>query len=70
MIRKGMYTNLTKFFGRMATSQLTAQHGYQYLEDRAAAGAPFKANKELSQFSVICHFGVRWGQLAANPSSI
>ncbi|UDG78615.1 hypothetical protein H4P35_18755 [Achromobacter sp. 77] len=66
-IRKGMYTNLTKFFGRMVPSEMTAQHGYQYLEDRAAAGAPIKANKELSQFSVICHFGVRWGLLAANP---
>lgn len=66
-IRKGMYTNLTKFFGRMEPAQLTAQHGYQYLEDRAASGAPIKANKELSQFSVICHFGVRWGLLAANP---
>ncbi|UAN04963.1 hypothetical protein [Achromobacter mucicolens] len=51
----------------MAPSQLIPQHGYQYLEDRAAAGAPIKANKELSQFSVICHFGVRWGLLAANP---
>lgn len=36
-IRRGMYNNLTKFFGRMAPSELTAQHGYQYLEDRAAA---------------------------------
>ena len=36
-IRKGMYTNLTKFFGRMAPSLLTAQLGYQYLEDRAVA---------------------------------
>lgn len=66
-IRKGMYTNLTKFFGRMVPAEMTAQHGYQYLEDRAAAGAPIKANKELSQFSVICHFGVKWGLLAANP---
>lgn len=66
-IRKAMYTNLTKFFGRMEPSQLTTQHGYQYLEDRAASGAPIKANKEISQFSVICHYGVRWGLLAANP---
>lgn len=66
-IRKAMYANLAMFFGRMAPSQLTTQHGYQYLEDRAAAGAPIKANKEISQFSVICHYGVRWGLLAANP---
>ncbi|MFY1876314.1 hypothetical protein [Achromobacter xylosoxidans] len=59
--------NLAMFFGRMAPSQLTTQHGYQYLEDRAAAGAPIKANKEISQFSVICHYGVRWGLLAAKP---
>lgn len=51
----------------MAPADLTAQHGYQYLEDRADAGAPMKANKELSQLSVICHFGVRWGLLPANP---
>lgn len=56
-IRKGMYTNLIKFFGRMVPAELTVRHGYQYLEDRAAAGAPIKANKELSQFSVICHRG-------------
>lgn len=65
--RKAMYTNLSKFFGTMAPSQLTTQHGYQYLEDRAASGAPIKANKEISQLSVICHYGVRWGLLAANP---
>lgn len=66
-IRKAMYSNLTSFFGRMDPSQLTTQHGYQYLEDRASSGAPIKANKEISQFSVICHYGVRWGLLAANP---
>ncbi|MGX9694575.1 hypothetical protein ACTJNK_29840 [Achromobacter anxifer] len=66
-IRKAMYVNLTKYFGRMAPPQLTTQHGYQYLEDRAAGGAPIKANKEISQFSVICHYGVRWGLLGANP---
>lgn len=66
-IRKAMYANLAMFFGRMAPSQLTTQHGYQYLEDRAAAGAPIKANKEISQFSVIFHYGVCWGLLAANP---
>lgn len=66
-IRKSMYENLTKFFGKMAPAHLTTQHGYQYLEDRAEGGAPIKANKEISQFSVICHYGVRWGLLAANP---
>lgn len=65
--RKAMYANLTKFFGRMSPADLTTQHGYQYLEDRAAAGAPVKANKEISQLSVICHYGVRWGLLPANP---
>lgn len=47
--RKAMYANLTKFFGRMNPADLTTQHGYQYLEDRAAAGAPLKSNTELSQ---------------------
>lgn len=65
--RKAMYANLKKFFGRMRPSDLTTQHGYQYLEDRAEAGAPVKANKEISQLSVICHYGVRWGLLPANP---
>ncbi|WZB68084.1 hypothetical protein WJ971_12530 [Achromobacter xylosoxidans] len=55
-------------FGRMTPSQLTTQHGYQYLEDRAAAVAPIKANKEISQFSVICHYGVRWGCSLQTPS--
>lgn len=64
--RRAMYANLTKFFGRVSPADLTTQHGYQYLEDRAAAGAPAKANKEISQLSIICHYGVRWGLLPAN----
>lgn len=65
--RESMYRNLTAFFGKMEPSSLRTQHGYQYLDARAAAGAPARANKEMSQMSTICHYGVRWGVIAANP---
>jgi integrase len=66
-VRKGAYNNLRKFFGIMAPHSLRRLHGYQYLEARAAGGAPAKANKELSLMSTICHYAVRWGIIEANP---
>lgn len=66
-VRQGTYDNLIKFFGKMEPSTLKTVHGYQFLEARAKAGAPAKANKELSLLSTICHYAVRWGLIEANP---
>lgn len=66
-VRSSAYKNLIAFFGKMTPGALRTIHGYQFLEARAQAGAPAKANKELSQLSTICHYGVRWGLLEANP---
>lgn len=66
-VRAGAYENLTKFFGRMAPNALKTVHGYQYLDARAKAGAPIKANKELSLMSTICNYAIRWGVMEANP---
>lgn len=66
-VRAGTYANLIKFFGAMRPMALKTLHGYQYLDARAKAGAPAKANKELSLMSTICHYGVRWGLIEANP---
>ncbi|MFZ6655862.1 hypothetical protein [Undibacterium sp. TJN19] len=66
-VRESGYANLVKFFGKMAPMALKTVHGYQFLDARAKAGAPAKANKELALFSTICHFAVRWGVIEANP---
>lgn len=65
--RDAAYKNLISFFGKMAPESLRTQHGYQYLDSRAAAGAPARANKEMAQMSTICHYGIRWGIIEANP---
>jgi hypothetical protein len=66
-VRDGAYENLILFFGKMAPAGMKTVHGYQYLDARAKAGAPIKANKELSQMSTICNYAVRWGLIEANP---
>ncbi len=66
-VRAGTYANLIKFFGQMMPAGMRTVHGYQYIDDRAKAGAPEKAKKELSQMSTICHYAVRWGLIEANP---
>lgn len=66
-VRASAYANLTKFFGKMQPMALRTVHGYQYLDARAKAGAPKKANKELSLMSTICHYAVRWGVIESNP---
>ncbi len=66
-VRNAAYDVLTRFFGKMAPTGLKTTHGYQFLDARAKSGAPIKANKELSQMSTICNYGVRWGLLDANP---
>lgn len=66
-VRSSGYKNLKAFFGQMAPTSLKTVHGYQYLDARANAGAPAKANKELSLMSTICHYAVRWGVMEANP---
>lgn len=65
--RKAIYRNLTKFFGRMAPGALRGVHGYQFLDARAEAGAPARANKELAMMQTILHYAVRWGLVEANP---
>jgi len=66
-VRASGYRNLKAFFGSMSPKALRTIHGYQFLEARAQAGAPAKANKELSLMSTICHYAVRWGLIEANP---
>lgn len=66
-IRAATYANLIKFFGGMSPNSLEKNHGYQFIEARAAAGAPKKAWKELYTFSTICEKAVRWGVLKLNP---
>lgn len=66
-VRESGYKNLTAFFGKMAPQSLKKIHGYQFLDARAKAGAPAKANKELSLLSTICHYAVRWGIIEDNP---
>lgn len=66
-VRQSAYTNLIKFFGKMAPGALKTFQGYQFLDARAKAGAPAKANKELSLMSTICHYAVRWGAIESNP---
>lgn len=66
-VRESGYKNLTAFFGHMSPTSLKMVHGYQYLDDRARAGAPLKANKEMSLMSTICNYAVRWGVIDQNP---
>ncbi len=66
-VRQATYNNLIKFFGRMRPVALETLHGYQYLDARATAGAPAKANKEMSLMATICNFGIRWGVMRTNP---
>jgi integrase len=65
--RKAMLSVLTAFFGKMSPAKLKTLHGYQFLDARAKAGAPARANKELALMSTICHYGVRWGLVERNP---
>ncbi|HEY5800335.1 MAG TPA: hypothetical protein VIT92_08940 [Burkholderiaceae bacterium] len=66
-IRAATYRNLKAFFGKMVPRAMRTFHGYQYIDARSAAGAPKKAVKDISGFSAICHYGVRWGIMDANP---
>ena len=66
-VRDAAYEKLTKFFGRMAPLKLETYHGYQYLDQRAKAGAPIGANKDMALMSTICAYAVRWGVVKTNP---
>ncbi len=66
-VRQTAYNNLTKFFGKMRPMALETLHGYQYLDARAVAGAPAKANKEMSLMATVCNFAIRWGVMRTNP---
>lgn len=66
-VRAGAYDRLTRFFGRMAPTKLETFHGYQYLDQRAKAGAPIGANRDMALMQTICNYAVRWGVIKANP---
>ncbi len=51
----------------MNPRSLKMNHGYQYLDARAEAGAPASANKDMASMQTICHYAVRWGVIDANP---
>ena len=51
----------------MAPTKLETSHGYQYLDQRAKAGAPIGANKDMALMQTICNYAVRWGVIKANP---
>jgi len=54
-------------FGKMKPSAIKPLHIYKYLDLRAAAGAPAKANKEIALLSAVLEFGCRKGELELNP---
>jgi integrase len=54
-------------FGKMKPSAIKPVHIYKYLDLRAAAGAPAKANKEIALLSAVLEFGRRKGELELNP---
>ncbi|WP_446903058.1 site-specific integrase [Burkholderia sp. YIM B11467] len=66
-VRDSYYEKLTRFFGRMAPTKLETHHGYQYLDARAAAGAPIGANKEMALMQTMCNYWIRWGIIKTNP---
>jgi integrase len=66
-VRAGACDRLTKFFGRMDPNKLETFHGYQYLDQRAKAGAPIGANKDMALMQTICNYAVRWGVIKQNP---
>ncbi|CAD6536071.1 hypothetical protein LMG27952_03103 [Paraburkholderia hiiakae] len=66
-VRESYYEKLTRFFGKMAPARLETIHGYQYLDARAAAGAPMGANKELALMQTMCNYWIRWGLIKINP---
>jgi integrase len=65
-VRKGIYANLTKFFGAMNPKSVKMIHAYQYVDDRSKT-APAKAIKEIAYLSTICHYAVRKGIIESNP---
>lgn len=55
---------LRDYFGQMHPHDLTAQHVYQYMDDRKA---PVRANREKALLSHVCALAIRWGAMASNP---
>ncbi|BAX57498.1 hypothetical protein BSFP_002910 [Burkholderia stabilis] len=55
------------FFGRTAPAKLETTHGCQFLDDRAKAGAPIGANKDMALMSTMCNHWIRWGLIKTNP---
>lgn len=61
------YRNLTAFFGKMHPLSVKTVHAYQYLDARAASGAPKLANKEISMLQTIFKYAIRWGIVETSP---
>ena len=58
---------LINVFGKTKPGAIKPVHIYKYLDLRAAAGAPAKANKEIALLSAVLEFGRRKGMLETNP---
>lgn len=58
---------LLRSFGKVRPASIKPVHIYKYLDGRAAAGAPAKANKEIALLSTVLEFGRRKGVLEVNP---
>jgi len=58
--------NLIRAWGAFAPVEITKTMGYEYL-DACMSTRPEKGNKEMALASVILEWGIRRGQLSANP---
>lgn len=62
---------LKLFFGKMRPHNILPMHVGQYLEARASAGAPVRANREKALLSIVFTWAMRqekWGQIiTVNP---
>jgi integrase len=58
---------LVRVFGAMPPEAIKPRHIYAFLANRAAKGAPAKANKEIALLSAILEYGRRDGKPEVNP---
>jgi integrase len=60
-------TPLLAYFADMLPRQVTQTHLYEYMDLRAAAGAPKGCVKEVALFSAVMKYAIRKGELEVNP---
>lgn len=60
-------TALLAFFGDMLPATITQTLVYEYIDARSEAGAPAGCIKEVALLSAVLNFGIRRGELTANP---